>query len=601
MGTHPIFESDFDCLTDMLGGFSGIGNDFQATPDEAAQYQLQFNSLPVVGGKLNGDAARTFFMRSGLQQQILGRIWVLSDNDKDGQLSSNEFNVAMKLVRMARQGQPLPHSIPISNFGSSHLSNQHKMAPLHTGGNQFPSQMNFQPIRPIMTGPSSFQNSNMGFTSTLQPSTAPTSSQPQGTSSLSSLNLDLSFGGSKTMPATQPKPAGFGMGQTAPPIVPGRPYDWTIKPANRLKWNQEFNRADHRKTGFLEAHVASPFLRQTGLPQISLAKIWELADQDKDGRLSSTEFVSAMALCDAAKSGQPIPEQLPAELGRGGGSSGGLGGMAANSPAKVEGGRMGLEEERRKNMEKGMAELERRRELIRQREEAERLEAEKKRQAAEAERLRKAEEAERIRREEIEKKRKEMILEKQRLQDQLDTKRHKRDQLQQEKDAQEVKQADTKKRLDEISMRLQSAQESSQGMKTQIEMKKSQMVEMGNQSATINAQIGQAKSETERIKAQVQVFQNSTVAAELNQQNQVIKRNIMNLESDSETNNSEVTSEREEKSKLEERIKSLNLDLGKLTPTPTTPQNVTQNGWSGFGQTDSTSSFGNGFGSQATD
>ena len=49
-------------------------------------------------------------------------------------------------------------------------------------------------------------------------------------------------------------------------------------------------------------------------------------------------------------------------------------------------------------------------------------------------------------------------------------------------------------------------------MKTQIEMKKSQMVEMGNQSATINAQIGQAKSETERMKAQVQVFQNSTVA-----------------------------------------------------------------------------------------
>ena len=49
-------------------------------------------------------------------------------------------------------------------------------------------------------------------------------------------------------------------------------------------------------------------------------------------------------------------------------------------------------------------------------------------------------------------------------------------------------------------------------MKTQIEMKKSQMVEMGNQSATINAQIGQAKSETERMKAQVQVFQNSPVA-----------------------------------------------------------------------------------------
>ena len=30
----------------MLGGFSGLGNEFLVTPDEAAQYQLQFNSLP---------------------------------------------------------------------------------------------------------------------------------------------------------------------------------------------------------------------------------------------------------------------------------------------------------------------------------------------------------------------------------------------------------------------------------------------------------------------------------------------------------------------------------------------------------------------------
>ena len=69
----------------------------------------------------------------------------------------------------------------------------------------------------------------------------------------------------------------------------------------------------------------------------------------------------------------------------------------------------------------------------------------------------------------------------------------------------------------------------------------------------------------------------------------------MNLESDIETNNSEVASEREEKSKLEERIRSLKNDLGKLTPTPVTPK---QNGWS-FTQTDS-AGFGNGFGSPAT-
>ena len=66
----------------------------------------------------------------------------------------------------------------------------------------------------------------------------------------------------------------------------------------------------------------------------------------------------------------------------------------------------------------------------------------------------------------------------------------------------------------------------------------------------------------------------------------------MNLESDIETNNSEVSNERNEKQKLDERIRSLKLDLGKLTPPPsqTTPQK--QNGWS-FGQSDP--GFGNGF------
>ena len=177
-------------------------------------------------------------------------------------------------------------------------------------------------------------------------------------------------------------------------------------------------------------------------------------NKDKDGRLSSGEFVSAMALCEAASRGTPIPEQLPAELGK-------PGGIVPQQPLQQpeqNGGRLGLEEERRRNMEKGMAELERRREAIRLREEAERLEAEKRRAQEEAERRRLAEEAERKRKEEeerlrqleeqerqrkhaeaeraryveIERKKAEMTLEKKRLQEQLDVARHRRDQLEQE-------------------------------------------------------------------------------------------------------------------------------------------------------------------------
>ena len=175
----------------------------------------------------------------------------------------------------------------------------------------------------------------------------PTSATPAAPqSSLSSLNLDLSFGSTPKAPQSS-----FGSFNSTSSVSDGggggRPHDWSIKPANRLKWNQEFNRADHRKTGYLEAHVARPFLLQSGLPQLSLAKIWELADQDKDGRLSSGEFVSAMALCEAASRGTPIPESLPAELGKSGAS------MSMSKPAQQEqGGRLGLEEERRRNMEK---------------------------------------------------------------------------------------------------------------------------------------------------------------------------------------------------------------------------------------------------------
>ena len=88
---------------------------------------------------------------------------------------------------------------------------------------------------------------------------------------------------------------------------------------------------------------------QSGLPQLSLAKIWELADSDKDGRLSSNEFVAAMALCEAASRGTPIPETLPAELGKAGhGATMGT----ASQDAPQQGGRLGLDEERRRNMEK---------------------------------------------------------------------------------------------------------------------------------------------------------------------------------------------------------------------------------------------------------
>ena len=48
-------------------------------------------------------------------------------------------------------------------------------------------------------------------------------------------------------------------------------------------------------------------LLQCGLPQPTLAQIWQLSDQDGDGRLSRSEFIAAMSLCDAASKGIQLP------------------------------------------------------------------------------------------------------------------------------------------------------------------------------------------------------------------------------------------------------------------------------------------------------
>ena len=52
-----------------------------------------------------------------------------------------------------------------------------------------------------------------------------------------------------------------------------------------------------------------------GLPTSYLRKIWNLADHDKDGKLTAEEFAVAMYIineCNHSKN--PPPEQLPADL-----------------------------------------------------------------------------------------------------------------------------------------------------------------------------------------------------------------------------------------------------------------------------------------------
>ena len=94
----------------------------------------------------------------------------------------------------------------------------------------------------------------------------------------------------------------------------------------------------------------------------------DLADYDKDGRLSSDEFAVAMFLVEKAVKGIPPPTVLPPELQPKKPQQQLLGG-GAQSPALFT----NFEDKRKENFEKGRAELERRRKMIQEKEQKEKV------------------------------------------------------------------------------------------------------------------------------------------------------------------------------------------------------------------------------------
>ena len=105
------------------------------------------------------------------------------------------------------------------------------------------------------------------------------------------------------VPATAPTPA------AAP-----APVEWAIPQQKRVGYMAQFQANDKAKTGFLAAVQARGILLQTGLAQQTLATVWNLADIDKDGKLSVEEFIVAMHLCELGQKGEPLPDLLPISL-----------------------------------------------------------------------------------------------------------------------------------------------------------------------------------------------------------------------------------------------------------------------------------------------
>lgn len=83
------------------------------TEEQREYYINQFRLLqPDLSGLISGSVAKEFFEKSKLPVQELSKIWQLSDVNKDGALSLEEFFTAMHLVVLRRNNIDLPDTLP---------------------------------------------------------------------------------------------------------------------------------------------------------------------------------------------------------------------------------------------------------------------------------------------------------------------------------------------------------------------------------------------------------------------------------------------------------------------------------------------------------
>ncbi|XP_071346900.1 epidermal growth factor receptor substrate 15-like 1 isoform X3 [Trachinotus anak] len=228
-------------------------------PDEKGKFEDIFESLSPVKGLLSGDKVRPVLINSKLPLDVLGKIWDLSDVDKDGQLDRDEFTVAMHLVYRAMEKEPIPASLPASLIPPS---KRKKSAGALPGAVAVLPALGLSGLTP---GPAPLKE-------TLR-STPPLGSATPLSTSTVNLSPKHSFKSS------------------TPPAV-----NWVVPVADRERYNEIFKQTDSDNDGLVTGTEVIEIFMQSSLSQTMLAQIWGLADTKQTGKLTREQFSLAMYL-----------------------------------------------------------------------------------------------------------------------------------------------------------------------------------------------------------------------------------------------------------------------------------------------------------------
>jgi len=119
---EPVIRGGaFDDVKDQTSPFGfqkcegidlGHGDPEWIVTKERSKWDVIFQSLGPVKGKITGSTAKKEMIKSRLPNPVLAKVWRLADCDQDGLLDADEFALSMHLINIKLDGYDLPDDLP---------------------------------------------------------------------------------------------------------------------------------------------------------------------------------------------------------------------------------------------------------------------------------------------------------------------------------------------------------------------------------------------------------------------------------------------------------------------------------------------------------
>ncbi|XP_034652804.1 epidermal growth factor receptor substrate 15-like 1 isoform X2 [Drosophila subobscura] len=270
--------------------------DWSISVIDRLKYEQLFQSLRPQDGMLPGDKVKGVLMESKLPMNILGTIWDLADQDKDGNLDKHEFIVAMHLVYQTLQKRTVPSVLPpeLRKAGGAGPPPKPAMPPPPAGA-------------AMPRAPSGEGFGDSGFVANFPKDIAPPAAIPMPVA---------------VPPMTRIPPVGAVSSQPliqTDPLIPiGAPVtasaDWVVTASELNRFEEIFRQSDLDKDGLVSGLEVKDIFIKSGIPQRSLADIWALCDTNQSGKLTVEQFALAMWFVERKQRGVDPPHVLTANM-----------------------------------------------------------------------------------------------------------------------------------------------------------------------------------------------------------------------------------------------------------------------------------------------